>query len=361
MNTITGPKSTFASDRLVVNLNIEGAFYVNMDICVNGNLIFNESANIQKMRRYFISDIFEAFTPQAPVSSLDMKQAISAMAISAVTGEIRANVTGGEGGGNSNIVPYSFTLFPGKTSENLHNALLRQNTTLSDVKTKAGGRSILTTRTSSNLISMKHSEIAPLYFIQHSSNALRFHVQNLSGNGMDINMPSISGIISINTAELVRQLGDYFEITCNGYKYSIAIEVAPPSAYRRIATFRNSFGVFERIALTGRMTRGVTFTEAPMAAFDPVTQGFELRQPRRPTAHSYKLFAGYKNRYEYLFMLDLLNSEEIYLSDETDSIGERVILCTNEFIYFNDADEFEPREVELTFKPTTNNSAFTPL
>lgn len=356
MIIITSPKAFFSDDKMVFALSGNQPGYASIEYYYSNRLVTQDSAYIVGNGRYAATNIYDGIVRPMPVELL--KSSLThCLAYRPASADVSFIF-------NDGIAQADFLIFNGKSSESLHSMLIAQGTSLAERKLNGQSSPLLSTKTSTNLISMRESEICPIFFMPKSEGNNSFTVKNASGTTLlSVNDATPALAVSmVSIPVLISKFGEKFLIIeWNGYPIHVAIENDRPAMQTRVITFRNSYGVFEKLALTGKASASATLTDSTYSQFNTITQSFELRQSRRQIPHTIKAYAGYKNKEELYFILDMLNSDEVYLSDITEDLGIRVIPSTSEYNYFNDMDEFEPREVELAFKPAIGDSAFTPL
>lgn len=356
MITTTCPTAFFSEDKMVFALSGNEPGYARIEYYYSNRPVTQDSAYIVANGRYAATNIYEGIVHQMPVELLN-STLTHCLAYRPASADISFFFQDG-------FAQANFLIFNGKSSESLHSTLIAQGTSLAERKINGQSSPLLSTKTSTSLISMRESEICPLFFMPKPEGNNSYIVKNASGTTLlSVNDATPALAVSmVSLPVLLSQFGErFFTIEWNGYPIHVAIENNRPSMQTRVITFRNSYGVFEKLALTGKASASATLADSTFSQFNPITQSFELRQSRRQITHTIKAYAGYKNKEELYFILDMLNSDEVYLSDIPEELGIRVMPSVLEYNYFNDMDEFEPREVELAFKPAIGDSAFTPL
>lgn len=115
----------------------------------------------------------------------------------------------------------------------------------------------------------------------------------------------------------------------------------------RYIDFENTYGVIERIAVSGMGSETITYSEDDPTSFLVLNEGVQLPQKRglrRNGTKGISLFAGYGSQDELRFLRSMAESDVIYLD------GERVLCKTTDLTTFSDKDKFSEREVELNFE-----------
>lgn len=206
----------------------------------------------------------------------------------------------------------------------------------------------LTTRTHDWRLNIKETELYPLVFFYPLQGTL-----------------SVSDIVSENTLSLVathdgvdyhgklcalnlkavRQyfleeydvIANVFDILVDGSPAArIAIQESRPQRERYRLKFRNSFGAFEIVEITGSAQITPTFDgeedsnqyKRYMADIDD----FEINRSRAEMTNVVNISTGYKTNEELRFILDAIASDEIYLLDLSEE-PIKVIATADELAY----------------------------
>lgn len=202
-----------------------------------------------------------------------------------------------------------------------------------------GANYFLTTRTHSWLLTIKETELAPLLFIVEQE--MRFEV-TAYGTDIKYSKTFTAGVLAFDIEELRRKiwrehqiLASVIDISDDGtFSCRIIIEEAEPSKERHRLKFRNSFGAFEIIELTGECTvlsESEGDSDDTQKEFDTISRTFRTKPSPASRTTIFTIGSGPKNTDEFLFMGDMLQSEETYL--ETDGAWERVAVSAEEFSY----------------------------
>ena len=184
-----------------------------------------------------------------------------------------------------------------------------------------------TSRTSGWRIEMKETELYPLYFLA-TTNSMRMKVRDsLSGHELQYEVPG--GVCTLDPAVLRKEmmanthmLGSVFDIYLDrgdgeGYGCQLVIKHSDLAKERYRLKFRNSFGVFEILEITGKLVENMEFSESEESSYrklDPVTHRFSNLRRRLDATRSFSITTPL-DRDQGEFVTDLLGSEEIYLLD----------------------------------------------
>lgn len=181
------------------------------------------------------------------------------------------------------------------------------------------GNFFLTTRTQQDVISMRESEIYPLYFI-HPGGIIR--VEDSSGNNVVL-PDGVERIPCVLNLPLIRKqfleagtLSNYFKVFLDDIcACCIVLTPAVDADDRYLLQFKNSYGAFERIEVTGFPTLEQKYdnTDAQYVKYDDDIHGFSSSTKKVKANRTIKTHTGYKTPGEINFISDLLSSDEIQL------------------------------------------------
>lgn len=198
-----------------------------------------------------------------------------------------------------------------------------------------------TTRTQGWRIEMKETELYPLYFLAPRKTRLKirdavtdyeiFHdlsagVCTLDPDALRREMLSETGTLS-SVFNIYLDFGGGTEFGCQ-----LVITRVQPATERYRLKFRNSFGVFEIMEISGKLEEKTEFSEIEEKEYrhlDPVTRHFSNLRSRLEATKSFTVttpLAGISKE----FLTDLLASEEVYLLDAYKTPA-RVIVSAEDF------------------------------
>lgn len=182
-----------------------------------------------------------------------------------------------------------------------------------------------TSRTAGWRIEMKETELYPLYFIAYT-HSVRLTIKGaVSGNALGYEIPG--GICTLNPdllrKEMLAQTGvlenvfDLWPDFGGGAKFGcrLVITHCDPVRERYRLKFRNSFGVFEIMEVTGKLIENTDYAGVEQESYrrlDPVTRRFSNLRRRLEATRSFTISTPLE-RTRGEFMADMLASEEIYL------------------------------------------------
>lgn len=231
----------------------------------------------------------------------------------------------------------------------------------------------LTTRTHDWRLYIKETELYPLVFFYPVQGA--FAVRDIvSGN--TVNVPAVNNnvdyrgkLCSLNLKAVRRHfleeygvIANTFDVLVDGVPAArIAIQEARPQRERYRLKFRNSFGAFECVELTGNAQVEPVFNgeqeEQEYRRYMADIDDFASERQRAEVATVINVSTGYKTNEELRFFLDAIASDEIYLLDvASDPI--KVIITTEELTY--DHRPNGPQAFNLKITPVDGDTCITP-
>ena len=238
--------------------------------------------------------------------------------------------------------PVEFIAFPGGISKQNYRRLYN---TENDIFTarffNPKGNYFLTTRTAGWRISMKETEVVPLYFTFKTGQCITI-VEKVDDNSISFGEYGV-GVYALDINALrLRFFNEYnilssqFDVyTDNIFSCRIVIEHVESAYERYRLKFRNSFGVFEMIELVGELTLTPSYEEGEETTFqryDIATDDFQTERERLPRTVSITAKTGPKRPEEVRFLMDMIASDEVYLLDLT-NLPIKVIPSIDELQY----------------------------
>ena len=179
---------------------------------------------------------------------------------------------------------------------------------------------VLTTRTNGKEINLKETELHPFFYI-HRGYPIRF--KSDTGYQIEADSEDVSGTICAMNIKTVLQLSPpgtkRIEVSM-GVPLSLAFNIHPGklSEEKYLLKFKNSFGVFEILEVTGRAIHTPEFSEENIYETLTDLDFYEQRRRRVRTKEIIEVETGYLKRSEFPFVMDMIKSDEIYFiySDE---------------------------------------------
>lgn len=210
----------------------------------------------------------------------------------------------------------------------------------------SAGNFFLTTRTASWIITIKETELHPLYFFAQSR-PIEIHSGGLD-EAVVIPATGQSPQLRLLDIEEIRRYGiencgildNVIDVRVDGVTVCrIVIQEAEPVPERYRLLFRNSYGVWEIMEIIGSLTVNDSTDDAAeeseYSRYDGATDSFTRCRIRSGVARILTVPTGPKRRDEIPMVMDMLRSTEVYLLDYApDRI--KVIPSAEEIIYPHD-------------------------
>ena len=222
------------------------------------------------------------------------------------------------------------TILPGGVSKAIIRALAKENNNIFNFKLlNPGANLFMTSRTNDQFIVMRETEIMPLVFL-YPGRAMRVEC-----NGLSIDIPA--GVerrpYVLNIPALRKKIFNENKILTNRFDiffdqyYSASIILTPGSICesRYIIEFLNSYGIYERVEVTGVPTlKPETDEEEIYSVYDPVVNDYVEKRDRISSRNILKIQSGFKTQQELIYLIDMLSSERVFLL----GYGDQPIECT---------------------------------
>ena len=231
----------------------------------------------------------------------------------------------------------------------------------------------LTTRTHDWRLNIKETELYPLVFFYPLEGGLSVR-DIVSGNTISLpatnNNVDYRGKLCCIDLKAIRQyfLDEYgfitgaYDILVNDTPAArIAIQESRPQRERYRLKFRNSFGAFEIVEITGTAQLTPAFENGEdtidYKRYQTDIDDFATERQRAEMSNVVKISTGYKTNDELLFILDAIASEEVYLLD----LGAepiKVIATADELAY--DVHANRPQAFDLVLTAVDNDACIMP-
>ena len=219
-----------------------------------------------------------------------------------------------------------------------------------------------TTRSNDWRIMMRETELYPLCFI-YPGHELKI-TELLTGQSLAV--PGTAGNLYALSLEAVRLkfftdygvLANLFDVySGDTFALRIGIEQSPTVRERYRLRFLNSYGTYEVFSLEGEasVTPGMDEDEdAVFRRYDEITDDYYSDRIRTEIQEAVTIKTGFKRPQEIRFLLDLLSSDNVYLS----GYGQeeiKVIPSAEEFSYRVRPDAPQNVTLKLTFAEKESN------
>lgn len=281
------------------------------------------------------------------------------LAVSGLSAEVTIHVVN-EGEEEDNL---SFTAWKGGISKNEFKRLRNMGTDIFSLKfLNESCNFFFTTRSNDWRIMMRETELYPLCFI-YPEHELKI-TELLTGQS--IFLPGTAGNLHALNLEAVRLkfftnygvLANLFDVySGDTFALRIGIEQSPTVRERYRLRFLNSYGVYEVFSLEGEasVTPGMDEDEdAVFRRYDEITDDYYSDRIRTEIQEAVTIKTGFKRPQEIRFLLDLLSSDDVYLS----GYGQeeiKVIPSVEEFSYRVRPDAPQNVTLKLTFAEKESN------
>ena len=281
------------------------------------------------------------------------------LAVSGLSAEVTIHVIN-EGEEEDNL---SFTAWKGGISKKEFKRLRNMGTDIFSLKfLNESCNFFFTTRSNDWRIMMRETELYPLCFI-YPGHELKI-MELLTGQSFSI--PGTVGNFYALNLEAVRLkfftdygVGDNLFDVYSGDTFAlrIGIEQSPTVRERYRLRFLNSYGVYEVFSLEGEasVTPGMDEDEdVVFRRYDEITDDYYSDRIRTEIQEAVTIKTGFKRPQEIRFLLDLLSSDDVYLS----GYGReeiKVIPSAEEFSYRVRPDAPQNVTLKLTFADKESN------
>ena len=281
------------------------------------------------------------------------------LAVSGLSAEVTIHVVN-EGEEEDNL---SFTAWKGGISKKEFRRLRNMGTDIFSLKfLNESCNFFFTTRSNDWRITMRETELYPLCFI-YPGHELKI-TELLTGQSLAV--PGTTGSLYALNLEAVRLkfftdygvLGNLFDVySGETFALRIGIEQSPTVRERYRLRFLNSYGVYEVFSLEGEasVTPGMDEDEdAVFRRYDEITDDYYSDRIRTEIQEAVTIKTGFKRPQEIRFLLDLLSSDNVYLS----GYGQeeiKVIPSAEEFSYRVRPDAPQNVTLKLTFAEKESN------
>jgi hypothetical protein len=281
------------------------------------------------------------------------------LAVSGLSAEVTIHVVN-EGEEEDNL---SFTAWKGGISKKEFRRLRNMGTDIFSLKfLNESCNFFFTTRSNDWRITMRETELYPLCFI-YPGHELKI-TELLTGQSLAV--PGTTGSLYALNLEAVRLkfftdygvLANLFDVySGDTFALRIGIEQSPTVREHYRLRFLNSYGTYEVFSLEGEasVTPGMDEDEdAVFRCYDEITDDYYSDRIRTEIQEAVTIKTGFKRPQEIRFLLDLLSSDNVYLS----GYGQeeiKVIPSAEEFSYRVRPDAPQNVTLKLTFAEKESN------
>lgn len=258
------------------------------------------------------------------------------------------------------------TVYGGGISKLLQRKLAAAGTDIFSWKLKnVNTNFFLTTRTNGRIITIPEDELLPLsYYAQGLSFMIKASGQTLAtydhSGDVDESLQQLDfNALRLQAMTTIGKFISAFDVitSTGGYACTIVItEVETKTDY--FLKFRNSWGEFERIAITGVAEFNPEFGETELVdEFDTIIGGFVPSIKQKSISNAYKATIGYKTDAERLFLIDALLSKTIFFVANGLEFAVKVSADSSLF----QTTALELVEISISIELLDKDSFFSPL
>lgn len=306
--------------------------------------------------RVNIAEIVETGITDVRILSDNMEHLL---AVSGLSAKVTIHVVN-EGEEEDNL---SFTAWKGGISKKEFRRLRNMGTDIFSLKfLNESCNFFFTTRSNDWRITMRETELYPLCFI-YPGHELKI-TELLTGQSLAV--PGTTGSLYALNLEAVRLkfftdygvLANLFDVySGDTFALRIGIEQSPTVREHYRLRFLNSYGTYEVFSLEGEasVTPGMDEDEdAVFRRYDEITDDYYSDRIRTEIQEAVTIKTGFKRPQEIRFLLDLLSSDNVYLS----GYGQeeiKVIPSAEEFSYRVRPDAPQNVTLKLTFAEKESN------
>ena len=275
------------------------------------------------------------------------------LAVSGLSAEVTIHVVN-EGEEEDNL---SFTAWKGGISKKEFRRLRNMGTDIFSLKfLNESCNFFFTTRSNDWRITMRETELYPLCFI-YPGHELKI-TELLTGQSLAV--PGTTGSLYALNLEAVRLkfftdygvLANLFDVySGDTFALRIGIEQSPTVREHYRLRFLNSYGTYEVFSLEGGMNED---EDAVFRRYDEITDDYYSDRIRTEIQEAVTIKTGFKRPQEIRFLLDLLSSDNVYLS----GYGQeeiKVIPSAEGFSYRVRPDAPQNVTLKLTFAEKESN------
>ncbi|MDR2764121.1 MAG: leucine-rich repeat protein [Tannerella sp.] len=216
----------------------------------------------------------------------------------------------------------------------------------------------MTTRTSSSRLVLRDDELAPLCFI---ATGKTHRVTADTGETYIFPATEPGKVYAFNIEAFVRSLSErpkQLSIPLfMGYVMTIDLVEAARVPERFVLEFTNSYGVSERLEVTGRSEYEPEVGDESYNVYDFSVDDYIERNDRQKLREVIHAESGYKTLDELLFMRDLLQSDRHYLIDSS-GVRREVRVTADEFTHA--VHPVEPQNVTLSIRLVDDDTLHSP-
>lgn len=355
------PKTQYlASSPIVFSFSTVYSRYVDVSVYIEEKLVytgvvFPKGSTSPFESSISLSDIFSSYMKKGDVSNKE--QLLSKVSNSVISVRVVFSQYGS--------LEYTGKVYKGGISKEMLRYLSGKQMDIFQYKLlQAGLQFFMTTRTAGRHISLKESELYPFYFI---ASGKTYTAVTEYGHTFTLPTMTTGEVYAFNVNTLRRlshltynALPAFIGILVDGqYVFDITVTKPSRNPHKYVLRFLNAYSAFEKMEITGKAVSEpeVEDEESPFMVYDEIVDDYIEHRVRRKIREVIKAETGWKNCDEFLFLRDLLQSNEVYLESGS-NIEYEVTVKSDSFSY--DIYPGEPASVSLSILRIENDSNYSP-
>lgn len=339
------PATALAGNPILVKVECKNESAIRIAISANNTTLY-EAMAVPDNNGLCIFSINDIFRNLFPIFNKTENEGILLKVLPDALLEYSVTITGKS---TKLIVPGK--CYPGGISHRLMRYLSARETDIFEAKfCNPRTNFLLSTRTNGSLITMRETEIGPLYCI---GTGLPIVIADLHGHSHTLTPAADGRIYAINLPEIRKMfflagtLTSYFSISVRNKVIAIVI-ITPGHENSLILMFRNSLGMYEKIELSGTIKIQPEIKKQDIVLkYDYLIDDFSKSAERSTYSPVLSVESGYKTNEELGFLQELLLSEDIYLVNGDELI--RIMVSSSKIKYRKPINEPTSVEIKITF------------
>ena len=255
-------------------------------------------------------------------------------------------------------------VYPGGVSKPFLRYLDDNNTDIFNYKMMDYTRNFfMTTRTNGRHIVMRESEVMPLFYIGDDNN--RPYIITEHGREYHTMIAPDYGKIYAYTFNMLNEASDGFKKSAyyaiyvgDDFVCDITIKQSAKIPHRYLIEFINSYGVRERIEVSGKKTAKPSFEkDNAYERYDSVIDDYVEKNERLGLREVIQAESGYKSIEEFFFLRDMLQSSRRWIVDAEGNKHEVRITIDN---FQHDMHPDKPGSVSFSIRAIDEDIAYSP-
>ena len=270
-----------------------------------------------------------------------------------------------DGAGNT-VETKQFTVYPGGISKLMQRKLIAAGTDIFALKIKNHETNFfLSTRSFNTELFIPENELMPLfYYAKGMKFKIRVSQNTCELDGIDGTGYPDEVLEGIDFAALRLYYANEYDVWANDFRivtdngWSCSVIITEGNETPFYLKFRNSFGMFEKIALYQESEYAPTFQESEkVLTYDAAINGLKTTNRRKEITNKYRFNTRYMSANERMFLIDALLAKETFI----EAYGveyEASITCSADLFAATNA---APMAFSITAELADKDNYFSPL